>query len=460
VVALRVTDDEGDSTVVTWTVGVNNIAPNAVINGPTSVNEGSSILLDGSGSSDGMGSIVSYEWDWDYDGSNFTVDGDGATATFSAANLNGPTSRVVALRVTDDDGVSTIVTRTINVNNLAPNAVINGPTSVNEGSSIDLDGANSTDGVGSIVSYEWDFDYDGTNFTTDSTGVNSTFSAANLNGPGSRMVALRVTDDDGASTIVVRTIDITNVPPTITISGPSGSERGKDMTFTADFFDAGTQDTMHLRWDFGDGTVIDSDPSGSAASMNHMFASAGSYTVTVTVIDSDGASSSAQMMVMITNPLPPPPPPPPPPDPQPVRLVNDPQNPGKQMLVVDGTSGNDDIQFRMHGKKVEVRYNGRKVGVFNVTSRIVANGFGGDDRIIADGVNVSVEFFGGAGNDLLRGGRKNDLLDGGDGSDTLHGGAGNDTLNGGAGRDYMHDNCGKNSFVYDSEDWKPKKKRR
>ena len=129
------------------------------------------------------------------------------------------------------------------------------------------------------------------------------------------------------------------------------------------------------------------------------------------------------------------------------------------MLIVDGTNKNDDIRFRMHGKKVEVRYNGKKIGVFNVTSRIVANGLGGNDRITADGVNVACQFFGGDGNDELHGGRRNDLLDGGAGNDTLHGHAGNDTLIGGAGRDQLHDNCGKNTLAFDAEDPKPKKKR-
>ncbi|MBC8107791.1 MAG: PKD domain-containing protein, partial [Anaerolineae bacterium] len=382
---------------------------------------------------------------------------------------------LVAGRTMSASGFDFSVARYMLASNIAPNAAITGSTSVNEGSTIALNGSSSADLDGSIVSYEWDFDYDGVDFTVDANGSSTMFSAANLNGPASRVVALRVTDDNGASTITFRTINVTNVAPTVTIGGPNNGLRGNALTFTADFFDAGSQDTHRLRWEFSDGTVMEVDASGNHASINHTFASAGSFSVTVTVIDSDGDSSTAQMNVVISEPQPPPPPPP---EVQPVRLVDDPQNPGKKMLVVDGTSGNDDIRFRMHGKKVEVRYNGRKIGVFNVTSRIVANGLGGNDRIIADGVYVAVQFVGGAGNDTLRGGRKNDSLDGGSGndkllgesgndllcggsgSDTIHGGAGNDTLDGGAGRDHLHDACGRNSFVYDSEDWKPKKKRR
>jgi hypothetical protein len=232
------------------------------------------------------------------------------------------------------------------------------------------------------------------------------------------------------------------------------------MTFTADFFDAGALDSLLIRWEFSDGRVVESSAIGTSASIEHTFNSAGVFSVVVTLIDNDGASDSAQMSLSITDPPSPPPHPPPPQDPKPIRLEDDPNAPGKKMLIVDGTAGNDDIRFRMHGKKVEVRYNGKKMGVFNVTSRIVANGFGGHDRILAHGVNVVCQFFGGDGNDVLSGGRRNDLLDGGAGNDTLHGHAGNDTLIGDAGRDNLHDNCGKNTLVYDSEDVKPKKKKR
>ncbi|CAN5348690.1 hypothetical protein BH09PLA1_BH09PLA1_13920 [soil metagenome] len=337
--------------------------------------------------------------------------------------------------------------------NVAPVAVITGATTVNEGSTIVLDAGGSSDPDGTIESFEWDFDYDGSIFTVDAAGTSATFSAVNLDGPTSRIVALRVTDNAGESSIVFRTMNVSNVAPAVTIGGMTAGERGKTLTFTADFFDAGSQDTLRLRWEFSDGTVIELDASGSRATINHTFASTGNFTVKVTVLDDDGGSSAAQMSVTINEPQPPPPPPPPP-NPQPYQFVADPNNPGKMMLIVDGTAGDDDIRFHRHKRGVEVRYNGRKLGVFNVTSRIVANGFGGDDRIIADGcLNVPVQFFGDAGNDILRGGNRNDTLDGGAGNDrlfgeagddlllggagndTIRGGRGNDTLNGGAGRD-------------------------
>ncbi|MDN3502924.1 Calx-beta domain-containing protein [Psychrobacter sp. 5A.1] len=51
-----------------------------------------------------------------------------------------------------------------------------------------------------------------------------------------------------------------------------------------------------------------------------------------------------------------------------------------------------------------------------------------NDIVDASGQSVSVNYKGGAGDDILIGGSGNDFLDGGTGADTLRGGAGNDTI--------------------------------
>jgi hypothetical protein len=53
--------------------------------------------------------------------------------------------------------------------NIAPVADAGGPYSVSEGGVVQLSGAGSHDHDGSIVSYEWDFNYDGSNFNVDAT---------------------------------------------------------------------------------------------------------------------------------------------------------------------------------------------------------------------------------------------------------------------------------------------------
>ncbi len=58
--------------------------------------------------------------------------------------------------------------------------------------------ANDPDG-GAIVSYEWDFDYDGTTFTQDATG--QTAPGTPFNAAGTFTVALQVTDDEAETAI-------------------------------------------------------------------------------------------------------------------------------------------------------------------------------------------------------------------------------------------------------------------
>ena len=92
----------------------NLIPPVADANGPYTGNEGSPITFDGTGSSDSDGAIQAYEWDWDNDG---TFDAAGETAQMTWADDHTGT---VALRVTDNDGLTHTDTATVTVSNVAP----------------------------------------------------------------------------------------------------------------------------------------------------------------------------------------------------------------------------------------------------------------------------------------------------------------------------------------------------
>jgi len=85
---------------------------------PYTVDEGTPILLDGSGSSDLDGGIVLYEWDLDYDGS-FDVDLSTASPTVPHT-FDDDFSGVIALRVKDVGGLTDIDTASLTVNNVVP----------------------------------------------------------------------------------------------------------------------------------------------------------------------------------------------------------------------------------------------------------------------------------------------------------------------------------------------------
>ncbi|HEV8605909.1 MAG TPA: CARDB domain-containing protein [Tepidisphaeraceae bacterium] len=132
----------------------------------------------------------------------------------------------------------------------------------------------------------------------------------------------------------------------------------------------------------------------------------------------------------------------------PVVLIDDPKHPGKKILIFHGTSRGDEVTFKsVRGHKIEVRPNGKKVGLFSDISQIRVFGENGNDRIFAQSVRVPVLLFGGAGNDHLTGGEGDDILSGGKGDDQLFGWKGNDILIGGIGKDKLDGDSGCNVLI-------------
>ena len=184
-----------------------NQSPTADAGGPYGVDEGGSVQLDGSGSSDpDPADTLSYEWDLDYDATTFDVDATGPSPVFDAAAIDGPDNRTVALRVTDNAGaVSNINTAVVTVANVAPTVesiiVPLDPVNINDQSLFTVDVTFSDPAGVNDEAYtcEFDLDNDGENDATVS-GVSGTSCSTALAyaGPGVYTVNVTVTDKDGA----------------------------------------------------------------------------------------------------------------------------------------------------------------------------------------------------------------------------------------------------------------------
>ena len=117
----------------------------------------------------------------------------------------------------------------------------------------------------------------------------------------------------------------------------------------------------------------------------------------------------------------------------------DPWQSSEKDLVVVGTVKNDRIIFLNAGKKgVRVFDDGKYLGYYQPTGRLVAYGLAGNDTIIDRNVGRTCYFLGGDGNDHLTGYDGNDILIGRNGNDVLVGGNGRNIEIGDAGKDTLH----------------------
>jgi len=112
-VSLRVTDSQGHASVTTRAVTVTNQPIASFIASPSPAQTGQTVMFDGSASSDPDGTVARYEWDLDGNGSFET---DGGAAPTTSRSYSSPATLTVGLRVTDNLGVTSVTTRSLQVN--------------------------------------------------------------------------------------------------------------------------------------------------------------------------------------------------------------------------------------------------------------------------------------------------------------------------------------------------------
>ncbi len=240
VVTLTVQDDSGgtDSTSQSIQVGTTNLPPTAAfVYTPTSAGVSEWIRFDGTGSNDPDGTIASYSWSF----------GDGTAPVQGSVvfhQFTAPGSYVVTLTVQDNDGAtdSTSQTLVIGTTGQAPVATFTySPLTPTVGQPILLNAQSSFDPDGTIVSYFWDLDGNGTDDMSGSLGQ------VTYQSVGTVLVRLTVVDNDGLSSS-------TTQPITVSAGGTSpGGE--PPMGSTPGFFVWGT-DSWHVTVNAGAGWAM------------------------------------------------------------------------------------------------------------------------------------------------------------------------------------------------------------
>ncbi len=129
---------------------------------------------------------------------------------------------------------------------------------------------------------------------------------------------------------------------------------------------------------------------------------------------------------------------------------------GVSDLGVQGTAGNDTIIVSMVGNtsQLAVKLNGKAVGIYQPTGRMIVHGLAGNDDIQVTGnTSLPMWLYGDDGDDRLKGGAGNDVLMGGDGDDLLAGGSGRDLLVGGSGADRLVGDAGDDILIAGTTDF-------
>jgi len=257
------------NTTITVTNVITNRAPvaSAVMDGasstPYTVNEGMTVSLNGSASTDPDGDILTFTWTQP-GGTPVTIstDSTGKFATFTAPPEQYPNGETLTFRLTVSDGYLSNTTdilvsvQSVNqppVASIGYKASVNAvatacPVSVNEGASVILDSVGSSDPDSGLLTYHWSQAQGTPN--TDLTGVNITASSLPFTAPAltsypydTMKFELLVTDNGNLSDLAscdVQVLDVTPpeiaVPSDMTIEATSAS--GSAVTFAPTAHDA------------------------------------------------------------------------------------------------------------------------------------------------------------------------------------------------------------------------------
>ncbi|NWF86495.1 PKD domain-containing protein [Candidatus Bathyarchaeota archaeon] len=255
---------------------------------PSLIKVNVTVTFNASASTDPDGTIVSYDWDFG-DGNMTSMPTPIITHIY---NMTG--NYTVTLNVTDNDGLSDILTEDITVwpTQIPPFAnFVYSPPNIQVNSTATFDASGSYDLDGSITQYMWDFG--DTNITTVTTPIITHI----YNTTGNYTVTLNVTDNEGLSSIFSRNVTVSIfIPPVANFTySPSMPSVDYPTTFDASAsYDPDGSITQYM-WDFGDTNIT----TVTTPIITHIYNTTGNYTVTLTVIDDAGLNDTMTTQITV-----------------------------------------------------------------------------------------------------------------------------------------------------------------
>lgn len=247
------------------------------------------VVLDGSGSSDSDGSIVSYSW---------TENGVEIAVGQKPSVILSTGKHLITLEVTDDDGISStgeVLITIIDPYNVAPVAHAGSDALVVDENrdgveKVSLDASASTDSDGTISAYVW---------TENDAEIASGKTAEVDLGLGVHQIVLTATDNDGASATAGVTIRVAQRP--VADAGPDLTALDQDqdgsetVTLDASGSSAPFSTIVSYSWTENNAEIA------TGQSLNYTFAK-GTHVLILTVANDYGLTASTELTVVVANP--------------------------------------------------------------------------------------------------------------------------------------------------------------
>lgn len=211
-----------------------NLPPSAEIGGPYNVSEGGAIVLDASLSSDPDQATTSLTFEWDLDndglygetGSNATFGNEiGIAPTFDATELDGTAAYPISLRVIDNFGATSSVSSVVTVYNVAPTALITGPSSsVATFDATFVLSASDPSQLDQAAGFVFQIDWNGDDIVDQTVSGGNLSITHSFSAPGTYSITVVAIDKDGGtSSEVVLTHTVATVGLAVDSWNPTGT---------------------------------------------------------------------------------------------------------------------------------------------------------------------------------------------------------------------------------------------
>ncbi len=280
--------DADDCSEAFGVVDIDNVAPEVSTADKTGF-EGQAVAFTAIGTDQGDDDLT-YQWDFDTNGDYDTEPSESASASHTYPNqFEGQVTVRICDGTTCTEGSASVA-----IANVPPEVSLS-PLSGNEGQEWTLS-ATAEDVPADTLTYQWDFDNDGT-FDTEALSSNSVLHTYGDEIEG--LFAVKVCDGTDCTTARAE-LAIANVAPTVAVPDVTGEE-GTPVTITANAEDPGDDDLTY-KWDLDGDGGFDTEPSESS-SVEHTYPDSGTITVKVSVCDGTECTE-ATGLVTISNGVP------------------------------------------------------------------------------------------------------------------------------------------------------------